>query len=97
MRTEPRTRSVGTHPGVRSCKLRAVERIVPEHYNPARGLLTPRTWEIEVIEGLPCELEECRFLAQAPSRREAERGLLGDLRTAGLSGVVTIRRAREAA
>jgi hypothetical protein len=73
--------------------LRAIERIVPEHFNPAAGLLIPRTWEIEVVEGLPCELDEYRFLSMAPSRNEAERGLLSDLRAAGLSGVVRIRRA----
>lgn len=92
-RTEARTREVGQHPTIRRCRLRAIERIVPEHFNPAADQLTPRTWEIEVVEGLPCELDEFRFLAVAFSRKEAEKGLLSDLRRAGLSGVVRIRRA----
>lgn len=92
MRTQPRTRAISSTRLIRSCRIRAIERLIPEHYNPARGLMVPRLWQIEVVDGLPCEFEETAFLVSAPSSIEAKKSLIGDLRAAGLSGVVRIQR-----
>lgn len=92
MRTPARTRTIGAKRLGRGCRLRAIERLVPEHFNPARGVMMPRLWQIEVTDGLPCDLDETPFLSMAPSSSEAEQGLLGDLRAAGISGVVQIKR-----
>ena len=54
--------------------------------------MSARHWQIEVVDGLPCEFEETAVVLNAPSSSEVERCLLGVLRVAGISGVVTIQR-----
>ena len=97
MQSKSRTRVIGAKRLGRSMTLRAVERVVPEHFNSARGLMVPRCWQIEVMDGLPCEYEETAFVAMAPSSSQAEDGLVGSLTAAGLSGTVRIKREAKAA
>ena len=97
MKSQPRTRVIGAKRLGRAMTLRAVERVVPEHFNSARGQMIPRCWQIEVIDGLPCEYEETPFVAMAPSSSQAEDGLVGVLTAAGLSGTVKIKREAKAA